>query len=41
MHKIVDFIYTAFDRGQSVVGAFLYLAKAFENINRDIFYKKK
>ena len=40
IHKIVDFIYTAFDLGQSVVGAFLNLAKAFDTINRDILYKK-
>ena len=40
VHKIVDFIYTAFYHGPSVVGAFLDLAKAFDNINRGILYKK-
>ena len=40
MHKIVDFIYSTFDRGQSAVGAFLELAKAFDTISRDILYKK-
>ena len=40
IHRIVDLIYTAFDRGQSVVGDFLDLAKAVDTINRNLLHKK-
>ena len=35
---IVNELYDAFDKGETVIGVFLDLSKAFDTINRELLY---
>ena len=37
---IVNELYYAFDRGETVIGVFLDLSKAFDTLNRELLYRK-